>query len=125
AESWDILLRVRDDVARAVEAARTGGVVRDASAAGIVLYAGDPGVQAVLERQREQLAAYFRVAQVVLSGEPPAGAAAGQDVPSLQVVVRAAPHEKCARCWRYVADVGVDAAYPDLCARCAGVLRTM
>ncbi|MFO7245196.1 MAG: isoleucine--tRNA ligase [Bacillota bacterium] len=125
ARAWDVLLKVRDDVARAVEAARNSGVVRDPAAASVTLFAGDPQVAAVLERSRDRLAGYFRVSEVLLAGEPQAGAQNGQDVPSLKVAVRAGANPKCARCWRYVADVGADPRYPDVCARCAGVLHTL
>jgi isoleucyl-tRNA synthetase len=38
--------------------------------------------------------------------------------------VSAAPldHAKCERCWHVRADVGADAAHPDLCGRCVSNL---
>ena len=30
--------------------------------------------------------------------------------------------QKCQRCWRHLPDVGIHAAYPALCGRCADVL---
>ena len=39
-------------------------------------------------------------------------------LPGVRLQVSASPHAKCERCWHYRADVGHDAAHPQLCARC-------
>ena len=36
----------------------------------------------------------------------------------IDVLVTPSAHKKCERCWHYRADVGADAAHPDLCGRC-------
>jgi isoleucyl-tRNA synthetase len=41
---------------------------------------------------------------------------------ALAVEVRPSAHAKCARCWHHRADVGADAAHPDLCGRCVSNL---
>ncbi|MFN8751677.1 MAG: isoleucine--tRNA ligase [Betaproteobacteria bacterium] len=38
------------------------------------------------------------------------------------VQVTASPHQQCARCWHWRADIGHDAAPPQLCARCTANL---
>jgi isoleucyl-tRNA synthetase len=38
------------------------------------------------------------------------------------VSVRASGHDKCPRCWHHRADVGDDAAHPELCGRCVANL---
>ena len=44
-------------------------------------------------------------------------------MPGLAIEVRHAPGRKCARCWKWDPKVGVDPAHPELCPRCAAVLR--
>ena len=44
------------------------------------------------------------------------------EVPQVGVMFAPARHEKCARCWRLLPDVGTDERYPDLCGRCASVV---
>jgi isoleucyl-tRNA synthetase len=39
------------------------------------------------------------------------------------VDVRRTSGAKCPRCWNHRTDIGSDAAHPDVCARCAGVLE--
>ncbi len=50
---------------------------------------------------------------------PPAEAFTLEDVDGIGVVAAPASGEKCARCWRVLAEVGEDAAHPGLCGRCA------
>jgi isoleucyl-tRNA synthetase len=58
------------------------------------------------------------------AGTPvPAQAAAGETLKDLRIVVSPAAGGKCERCWMYSEEVGKDEEYPDLCPRCAAVLR--
>ena len=41
-----------------------------------------------------------------------------------ELAVRAAPGEKCARCWRVLPEVGEHAAHPRLCLRCADAVES-
>jgi len=58
----------------------------------------------------------------VAEGDVPKDAFTLQGVAGVGVVFARAEGEKCARCWKYTADVGQDAAHPGACARCAAVL---
>jgi isoleucyl-tRNA synthetase len=50
-------------------------------------------------------------------------AGAEEDGKKVEVRVERAEGLKCARCWTYSASVGQSTPYPDVCARCAGVLE--
>jgi isoleucyl-tRNA synthetase len=68
-------------------------------------------VVAALEARGETaLAELFIVASVEVGS--------GDDV---DVVISAAHGDKCPRCWN-LRELGSDAAHPEVCARCAGVL---
>ena len=41
------------------------------------------------------------------------------------VAVRPAAGTKCARCWKVLPTVGADAGHPDLCPRCAAVVKNL
>jgi isoleucyl-tRNA synthetase len=43
----------------------------------------------------------------------------------LRARVSHAAGSKCVRCWRWTADVGTDTAHPELCGRCAEVIRSL
>ena len=45
------------------------------------------------------------------------------EVPEVGVLFAPAEHEKCARCWRLLPDVGRDERYPDICGRCVSAVE--
>ena len=53
----------------------------------------------------------------------------GRDVPDFKpegaTEIRRAAGDKCARCWHYTGDIGCDAAWPGICARCVGHVRVV
>jgi isoleucyl-tRNA synthetase len=110
-EQYRVVLEVRDAVTKALEDARNAGVVGKSQEA-FVDVAAPSEVVGVL-RGRPSLADLFIVSGVSLAPRP------GE----VDVTVSRAPGEKCPRCWNIRTDVGSDAAHPDVCARCAGVLR--
>jgi isoleucyl-tRNA synthetase len=42
-----------------------------------------------------------------------------------KVVAQKSSNNKCQRCWNYWPSVGTNSQYPDVCERCAGVLRQL
>ncbi|MEW5933786.1 MAG: zinc finger domain-containing protein, partial [Bacillota bacterium] len=95
---------------------------------------GQPGVAVpvgeLLRRHLDELPALFIVSGVELREDEPdparyLGWAVGERGPAAGVgvgVLRAAG-TRCERCWVYSGTVGADPEHPDLCERCADVLR--
>jgi isoleucyl-tRNA synthetase len=108
AERWRGLLEARDQVARALEAARAAREINASLEAAVELRGFDPRLG--------EFAADLPELLLVSAAELTPG-----DAP--EVRVRRAPGSRCPRCWRWQTSVGEDPEYPDLCARCAGVLR--
>ena len=68
----------------------------------------------------------FIVSKVVpVQAAAPADAVAGENVEGLAVTVEMDEDPKCPRCWLHHEDIGQDAAHPELCPRCAAVVKTM
>jgi isoleucyl-tRNA synthetase len=110
---WERLMRVRDEVNRALEAERQAKTIGNSLGAKVILRAsGDDAL--LLERYRDDLPMFFIVSQVEL--EPGAADTA------LEVVVVRAEGEKCPRCWRTVTTVSPAAATAGLCERCVDAL---
>jgi isoleucyl-tRNA synthetase len=110
---WERLMRIRDDVNRALEAERQAKTIGNSLGAKVIVRAGGDDAR-LLERYREDLPMLFIVSQVEL--QP--GAA---DAP-LEVTVARADGEKCARCWRTVATVASAGPTAGLCDRCVDAL---
>jgi isoleucyl-tRNA synthetase len=117
-QRWETLLTVRDEVLKALEAARQAKTINSSLEAKVVLSAG-PALDALLREQAEQLPALFIVSQVEISAAAP-----GAERPdALTVTVHRADGTKCERCWNYSTRVGRDARWPSLCERCAAALE--
>ncbi len=59
----------------------------------------------------------------LVEGAPPEDAFTVAEVPGAGVVVRKAEGAKCQRCWKILPEVGGIPDAPDLCERCASVVR--
>jgi isoleucyl-tRNA synthetase len=109
---YGLVLSVRDIVMKALEEARAEGRIGKSQEARVRISAEEAALAAL--RVTPDLADILLVAEVVL------GASSAEGV---TVEVDPASGEKCARCWNYRTDVGADASHPDICGRCAAVVR--
>jgi isoleucyl-tRNA synthetase len=116
AAGWERLLRVRDEVNRALEGARQEKLIGNALGARVRLTARG-GTASLLEQYRADLPMLLIVSQVDLQ------AAAG-DGPELDVRVDKADGQKCPRCWRVVTTTSDAPETAGLCARCAAAMGT-
>ena len=111
-------MSVRDEVLKALEAARKAKLIGTSLEAGVELLVG-PELLTLLSRYDADLPTLFIVSAVSL-GSLAGAEAAGKKV---EARVRRAEGQKCARCWTFSQSVGRSARYPEVCARCAAVLE--
>jgi len=121
-ERWKQLHAIRDDVQKALEAARTAKVIGSSLEAEVELY-GTGDLLSFLQQTEALLPSLFIVSKVTVR-EGDSGACRG-DVEGLSVTVAHAKGEKCTRCWSFSDTVGKDAQHSALCSRCAGVMETL
>jgi isoleucyl-tRNA synthetase len=132
-QTWNALLRIRGEAARALEQARAAKLIGAALDARVTLYVTDPDVQLTVEQAGAPLLRELLIVSEARSvrGPAPAGLTTGADrivigetaLPGLAVEVRHAEGRKCARCWTWSAAVGQDAEHPALCERCLPIFR--
>ncbi|NQT21062.1 MAG: class I tRNA ligase family protein, partial [Planctomycetes bacterium] len=120
---WARLSKVRDEVAREIEKLRNAGEVKSSLEASVVLHTTDADLLGLLTQYEAMLSEVFIVSEVELAGDEPAGAAPGVDIAELRIMVKRSAHTKCERCWNLRESVGADPEYPDICERCATVVR--
>ncbi len=110
---WEELVKVRDAVNGALEAARNEKKIGKSLEARVKLT-----VPQELANQKfmdaDELADLLIVSQVRVS--------TGTEI---NVDVEPAQGAKCERCWKILPSVGKDGEHPALCARCAGVVRKL
>ncbi len=124
---WEILIKVKSLVNKAIEVARREGLVSHPLEAKVTVYAG--GAVGELLREYEKDLPYIFItsqAEVAPLEEAPEEAVGDSDVvKDVKVLVQRAEGSKCQRCWVYSTSVGKDERYPDVCERCARVLREL
>ena len=109
------MIAIRDDVNRALEAARQSKTIGTSLAARVSLRARGETL-ALLERYRNELPMLFIASQVDLR-------AADDDGDPLEATVTRAEGDKCARCWRIVPAISSASDTEGLCERCVEALE--
>ena len=115
---WSNLLRIRDDVNKALELARAEKIVGKPLDAKVTIHVGEDAKAAWASVQGVDLAQLCIVSELEVSDAPIEGWA-GESVPGLTIKVEASTLPKCPRCWTHSAGIGSDEKHPELCPRCA------
>lgn len=124
-EKWERILKLRDDVAKALEEARKQKLIGPSSEA-LVSFYPETKEEAVFLREIEGSLAFLLIVSRVKVHEvweaAPAGAFSAESEP-VRILVKKAPGKKCTRCWLFRETVGSSAEHPDLCERCLNVVK--
>ena len=112
---WYNILEYRDVVSAALETARKEKVIGHSLDAKIVITPNEKAYT-ILKSLGDDLSKLFIVSMAQLNDPD-------NNVDGISVDVSAATGEKCSRCWIYSNTVGTDKDHPELCARCAAVLK--
>ncbi len=132
ADKWDRVFRERGEVLKALEEARNQGIIGHSLDAKVVLSSRNGDQSSLLldlirsDKNRTQDVLIVSQASVLADSRAVSGETiCSYDAESLncRINVVKADGGKCQRCWKYDVDVGKDPAYPDICPRCAGVLK--
>ena len=121
--TWELLSRVRNEVLKALEAARNEKKVHAGLEAKVLLNA-DLELKSKLKHYSAILPALFIVSQVDFFSAG-AGEYRSDVIPGLEVTIQKAAGAKCERCWNYSTHVGENARYPTVCERCTEALAEL
>ncbi len=128
-DRWAKVMALRDDVNKALELARENGVKKNQDADVTLYLDGESSAQ----WEQGTLLPGFDTADlatlcIVSKVEVKAGAGEGyasEVTPGLTVAVSLSQAPKCPRCWNHDEGIGQDGDHPELCPRCAAVVRKM
>jgi isoleucyl-tRNA synthetase len=131
-ERWERLLRVKGEIAKALEAARRNKVIGHPLDARVTVFPPD-GMGPMLNKAATNLKDILIVSQLVVASAAQQAIGVLQqgeggesfesdDIPGLKVAVEKARGEKCERCWNYSESVGTNSGHPTLCERCWNIL---
>ena len=124
-ETWNRLIEIKKAVNKGLEKARSEDLIRHSLEAKVTVYAEGSDYD-LLQRYALQLPYIFITSQAEVKplSEAPETAVFDEDT-GIKVFVERAKGNKCERCWMYSETVGKDSEYPDVCERCARVLREL
>ena len=125
-QAFELLLAVRGEVTKAIEPLRKAGDIGHSLETQVTLYL-ENGLADFAQANfgDEGLKEFFIVSKVQVDKHDaaPEGALAADVSEPVKIVVGKAPGAKCQRCWRYDERLGSDAAHPEICPRCTGVVQ--
>jgi isoleucyl-tRNA synthetase len=120
---WEKMLGLRQEVSKALEEARAAKLIGSSLEAKVLIEAPQAIAEAIA--QMEDAEDFFIVSQLEIKtvAAPEGQSQAEEALAGVKVAVSRSDGDKCPRCWMWTSDVGSAEDYPDVCARCAGVLR--
>jgi isoleucyl-tRNA synthetase len=118
-ERFERLMKIREEVYKALEIARMEKLIGTALEAKVVIDGPDDETIEFLGTFGDTLHFLFITSEVAF-GAPSDAAYRSEAIPGMAIDVMKVDGEKCERCWNYTADVGSSAEWPGICSRCAG-----
>jgi len=113
---WQQIMSVREKITAEIEKIRQKGTVGSSLEAAIKLRSSSKPMLSFLNSVGEsQWKAIAIVSDCKIEEDPSAE--------PVTVVAEKTSGSKCPRCWQYRKDIGSDPEYPDLCGRCAEVMK--
>lgn len=120
-ERFATLMLIRDDVLKALEVARNEKGIGKSLEAKVTVYVPEQ-LQDVFKLDDVNYGQFFIVSKFV-EGEATSASAEALQLDAVSVLVEEADGEKCDRCWTISETVGSDETHPEICARCADVVK--
>ncbi|MCX7816543.1 MAG: isoleucine--tRNA ligase [Syntrophales bacterium] len=117
AENWKKMLKIKSEVAKALEVARKNKIIGHPLAAAVYLCLPED-IKAFLKDKIEDLRALLIVSQLYIADEINGDFHESSEIKDFKIKVTKAKGNKCERCWIYSEDVGSDPAYPLICKKC-------
>ncbi len=123
-DKWDFIIKLRDDVKKALELKRADKVIGSSLEASVKLTAASDGLFRCLKACENELKDVFIVSKVeIAEGDRASAGFTETETADLGIDVKHAEGEKCERCWTYSETVGESKEHPTLCRRCAHTVK--
>jgi isoleucyl-tRNA synthetase len=122
---WDTLLEVRSAVLNKLEGLRSEGTIQSNMEAAVTLRPTSEQLAALLDEVGAETMTRLLITSSVAVEANVGGEVDEASGLPLGVDVARSKQPKCQRCWNLRPSVGADAEHPDLCDRCAEVIRQL
>lgn len=121
-KKWDAFMELRDEVLKALEVARNEKLIGKSLTAHVILYPTDE-TKALIDSIEEDMEQLLIVSAFSIGGTFADAPSEAQTFTKTAIVVKQAEGKTCARCWVVKPTVGEDANHPELCPRCAAIVK--
>ena len=111
-EKWNHILKLKEQVSKELEIARTSKIIGHSLNAKVTLFANEKEYEFLKENQ-ELLKTVFIISNLQIEEN------ARKDENKVGVKVEVAEGEKCERCWKYDTTVGENQEHPTICHKCS------
>ncbi|MDO8885521.1 isoleucine--tRNA ligase [Candidatus Oleimmundimicrobium sp.] len=126
-KKWGMLLRVRAEILKALEIARSEKLIGNPLEAMVTIYC-DPDLFEFLSLNQDVLSSIFIVSQVELASSDSKKDNViflSEEIPNFAILISKAKGKKCERCWNYSKSVGANSEHPTICSKCLDVIKNM
>ena len=122
---WNLILELRGEVTKALEAARARKLIGHSLDASVTISVSEE-IYNKLHPYRDELRSILIVSEAsLLKGEKLEDAFESEALSGLSVNVKKSTDEKCERCWVHDGSVGESTEQPTICSRCRTSLEEM
>jgi isoleucyl-tRNA synthetase len=119
---WDRIMKVRSDVSKALELARVAKTIGHSLDAAVTIN-GPGDLETFLKEYSDDLSSIFIVSRVGFAAiQPDSGYYKSENIEGLEILVTAAPGDKCERCWCYSEELGTVEEHPAICPKCTAAV---
>ena len=120
---WETRLALRQEVSKALEEARAAKLIGSSLEAKVLVQAPEEIAGALLHMEDPE--GFFIVSQLEVkeTGATPEDTDGEQALSGVDITVLRAEGDKCPRCWVWSIEIGSDIDFPEVCPRCARVLK--
>ena len=117
ASDWESILLAKEAINKEIEEQRKQGLIKGSLGADVSLFA-EPELFESLAKLNDELRFVTITSKAVLLPMSDAKGIAESSLRGLRVSLERSSVEKCIRCWHFIADVGSNLDYPEICGRC-------
>ena len=127
-DKWDVVLKVREETAKILEAARRDKIIGHSLDADVVLINNDPEskLYKILDSLKDDLGMIFITSMCKFNPTDQTNIAPEKvkiNDSELSIFVKKADGIKCERCWKISDNIGHDSTHTTICSSCVEVLK--
>lgn len=121
ADRMEAIVDIKKDVLKALEIKRAAKIIGSSLEAEISIHIKNEKTAEWLKEMGDEIKYFFQVADVRLvdkSGDL-------EELANSAIKVEKTKGEKCVRCWNFTTEKGADSSHPELCPRCAKIVKNI